>query len=63
MLQKIYQFKAKNFEIKDYILCLGNFSNDFKINNMKNRIKRKCNFFLLILILIILTIFQIAIDI
>ena len=32
---KIYQFKAKNSEIKDYTLCLGNISKDFTINNMK----------------------------
>ena len=32
---KIYHFKAKNFEIKGYALCLGNISKDFKINNMK----------------------------
>ena len=32
---KIYQFKAKDSEIKDYALCLGNISKDFKINNMK----------------------------
>ena len=32
---KIYQFKAKNFEIKDYTLFLGNISKDFTINNMK----------------------------
>ena len=39
---KIYQFKAKDFEIKDYTLCLGSISKDFTINNMKkNRIKRK----------------------
>ena len=24
----------KNFEIKDYALCLGNVSKDFKFNNM-----------------------------
>ena len=56
---KIYQFKAKNPEIKDYALCLGNISNDFTINNMKkNRMKRSYNFFfLLILILLILTMF------
>ena len=47
---KIYQFKAKNSEIKDYALCLGNISKDFTNNNMKNGI------FLLILILLILTI-------
>ena len=28
---KIYQFKAKNSEIKDYTLCLGNISKDFTI--------------------------------
>ena len=32
---KIYQFKAKTSEIKDYTLCLGNISKDFTINNMK----------------------------
>ena len=43
---KIYQFKAKNPEIKDYALCLGNISNDFTINNMKkNRMKRSYIFF------------------
>ena len=43
---KIYQFKAKNSEIKKYPLCWGNVSKDFRINNMKkNRIKRKCKFF------------------
>ena len=56
---KVYQFKAKNSEIKDYALCLGNISKDFTINNMKkNAIRRSCKiFFLLILILLILTIF------
>ena len=44
---KIYQFKAKDSEIKDHALCLGNISKYFTINNMKkkNRIKRKCNIF------------------
>ena len=32
---KVYQFKAKNSEIKDYALCLGNVSKDFAINNIK----------------------------
>ena len=32
---KVNQFKAKNLEIKDYALCLGNISKDFTINNMK----------------------------
>ena len=35
MLQKIYQFKAKYSEIKDYPLYLGNISKDFAINNTK----------------------------
>ena len=34
---KVYQFKAKNSEIKDYLLCLGNFSKDFTISNMKKQ--------------------------
>ena len=42
MLQKIYHFKAKEPELKYYTLCLGNISKDFTINNMKNRIERKC---------------------
>ena len=40
---KIYQFKAKNSEIKDYALCLGNTSKGFTIDNMKNRIKHFSN--------------------
>ena len=32
---KAYQFKTKNSEIKDYAMCLGNVSKDFKTNNMK----------------------------
>ena len=57
---KIYQFKVKDSEIKDYALRLQNISKDFTINNMQknNNIKRNCNFFfLLILILLMLTIF------
>ena len=34
---KIYQFKAKDSEIKDYTLCLGNISKDFTTNNMKKK--------------------------
>ena len=34
---KVYQFKAKNSEIKDYALCLGNVSKDFTINKMKKK--------------------------
>ena len=34
---KIYQFKAKDTEIKDYALCLGNIAKDFTINDVKNQ--------------------------
>ena len=34
---KIYQFKTKDSEIKDYTLCLGNILKDFTSNNMKNQ--------------------------
>ena len=34
---KIYQFKAKNLEIKDYALCSGNISKNVTINNMKKK--------------------------
>ena len=58
---KIYQFKAKNSEIKDYTLCLANISKDFTINDTKKELDlwgKGCKFlFLLILILLILTIF------
>ena len=55
---KIYQFKAKDSEIKDYALCLGNISKDFTINNMtKTGLKGIVKFFLLNLILLILMIF------
>ena len=33
--KEICQFKAKNSEMKDYALCLGNISEYFTINNMK----------------------------
>ena len=32
---KLYQFKAKNSQIKNYALCVGNVSKDFTINNME----------------------------
>ena len=32
---KIYQFKAKDSEINDYVLYSGNISKDFTMNNMK----------------------------
>ena len=34
---KIYQFKAKDSEIKVYTLHLGNISKGFTINKMKNK--------------------------
>ena len=43
---KMYQFRAKDSEIKPYLLCLGNISKDFTLDNMKkNRIKRICESF------------------
>ena len=33
----MYQFKAKNSEIKENVLCLGNISKDFTINNMQKK--------------------------
>ena len=49
---KIYQFKAKKSEIKQYSLCLGNISKDFTFDNIKKTGLKgsvlKCNFFLLI---------------
>ena len=44
---EVHQFKAKDSEIKDYTLCLGNVLKNFTINNMEeNRIKSSCkNFF------------------
>ena len=52
---KVYQFKAKNCEIKDYALCLDNISKYFTINMKKTGLKGI--FFLLVLILLILTMF------
>ena len=55
---KIYQFKATISEIKDYTLSLGGISKDFTINNMKKMgLGGGLFFFLLTLILLILTIF------
>ena len=61
---KIYHFKAKDSEIKDYSLCLENVSKDFAINKIKKNKKKKPTglkgvvkkFFVLILILLILRI-------
>ena len=43
---EVYQFKAKDCEIKDYALCLGNIWKDFTIDNIKKTgLKRVVNFF------------------
>ena len=34
---KIYQFKAKNSEVKHHTMCLGNISKNFEIKNMKKK--------------------------
>ena len=52
---KIYQFKARNSEIKDYALCLGNISKQFTVSNTKKKTGLKDGFFLLLLILLIRT--------
>ena len=33
---EIYQFKAKDFEINGTLLCFGNVSKAFSVDNMKN---------------------------
>ena len=37
----IYQFKSKDSEIKDSLLCLSNTSKNFTIENMKNRMLKR----------------------
>ena len=55
---KVYQFKTKDSEIKDFALCLRNILKDFTIDNMKKTgLKGVVIFFLFILILLIPTIF------
>ena len=41
ILQKIYQFKANDSEIKKYPLCLGNISGGFSANNMRKKKKKR----------------------
>ena len=61
---KYINSKQKNFEIKDYALCVGNISKDFTINNVKiTGLKESKFFFLLILILLKLMIFNIYLNI
>ena len=46
MLQKIYNFKAKDSEIKYFTLCLGNILKYFTTNNIKKTgSKQRVNFF------------------
>ena len=44
---KMYQFKIKVSEVKPYLLCLGNISKDFTLNNMKEEtwLKESVNVF------------------
>ena len=43
---KVYQFKVKDSEIKDYALFLGNISKDSTINNLtKTGLKEVVTFF------------------
>ena len=50
---KMYRFKAKASEIKDYTPCLVNISKDFTINDMKKTKLKECVIlFLLVLILL-----------
>ena len=46
-LLMLQEYEIKNSEIKNYALCLGNISKDFKIDSMKkSNMKRSCkNFF------------------
>ena len=39
--RKIYQFKVKDSEIKNYTLRLGNVAKDIAINNMKEKHQKK----------------------
>ena len=56
--KEMYKFKATQTKINDYSLCLGNISKDFTTNIMKKAgLKGNVKFYLLILILLILTIF------
>ena len=50
----MYEFKAKDSEIKPYALCLSNVSKDFTINNIK---KTGLKVFLLFMMLLIQAMF------
>ena len=52
---KIYQFKAKDSEIKKYPLCLGNVSVDYSANTMINTgLYGSVYIFVLVIVLLIL---------
>ena len=61
---KIYQFKAKDSNIKKYPLCLGNISKDFTANNIKKKQDQMdmSKNVLLIIILLILAILSVFIN-
>ena len=59
----MYQFKAKDSEIKSNMLGLQNISKDFTANNIKKVWIVPCTIFLLIIILLILMILSIFINI
>ena len=61
---KIYRFKAKDSEIKQYPLCLGNISGDSSVNNMDRTGLNGCVYdFSLIIELLILVLLSISINI
>ena len=53
---KYINSKQKNFEIKDYALCVGNISKDFTINNMEITGLKESEFFFLLIFKIYLNI-------
>ena len=61
---KVYRFKAKDSEIKQYPLCLGNISGDSSANNMDRTGLNGCVYnFSLIIELLILVLLSISINI
>ena len=61
---KIYRFKAKDSEIKQYPLCLGNISGDSSANNMDRTGLNGCVYdFSLIIELLVLVLLSISINI
>ena len=60
---KICQFKASDWEIKIYALCLGNISKEFTAINMKKKtVLNGCIYKLLIVILLMLVILSIFLN-